>query len=81
MVTAGFRSTSLESYFPANIPIGVVAPVNENQLFNDGQIQVTPAANLRRFDVVQILTARSRAPSGRRCRERASGTRSSSRCA
>jgi rod shape-determining protein MreC len=56
VVTAGFKSTPLESYFPANIPIGWVAPVNENQLFNDGQIQVTPAANLRRFDVVQILT-------------------------
>ena len=56
VVTAGFKSSPLESYFPANIPIGWVAPVNENQLFNDGQIQVTPAANLRRFDVVQILT-------------------------
>ncbi len=57
VVTAGFRSTSLESYFPANIPIGVVDPVNENQLFNDGQVQVTPSADLRHFDVVQILTA------------------------
>lgn len=56
VVTAGFKSSPLESYFPANIPIGWVAPVNENQLFNDGQVQVTPAANLRRFDVVQILT-------------------------
>jgi rod shape-determining protein MreC len=56
VVTAGFKSSPLESYFPANIPIGWVAPVNENQLFNDGEIQVTPAANLRRFDVVQILT-------------------------
>jgi rod shape-determining protein MreC len=56
VVTAGFRSNSLESYFPANIPIGTVAPVNENQLFNDGQVQVTPAADLRHFDVAQILT-------------------------
>jgi rod shape-determining protein MreC len=56
VVTAGFKSSPLESYFPANIPIGWVAPVNENQLFNDGQVQVTPAANLRRFDVVQVLT-------------------------
>jgi rod shape-determining protein MreC len=56
VVTAGFRSNVGESYFPANIPIGRVAPVNENQLFNDGEIQVTPVANLRRFDVVQILT-------------------------
>jgi rod shape-determining protein MreC len=57
VVTAGFRSSALESYFPANIPIGWVAPVNEDQLFNDGQIQVTPAADLRRFDVAQILTS------------------------
>ncbi|HET6870010.1 MAG TPA: rod shape-determining protein MreC [Solirubrobacteraceae bacterium] len=56
VVTAGFRSSSLESYFPANIPIGTVAPVNENQLFNDGQVHVTPAADLRHFDVAQILT-------------------------
>jgi rod shape-determining protein MreC len=54
--TAGFKSSPLESYFPANIPIGWVASVDENQLFNDGQVQVIPAANLRRFDVVQILT-------------------------
>lgn len=57
VVTAGFKSTPLESYFPANIPIGWVSAVDENQLFNDGQIQVTPAANLRRFDVVQVLTS------------------------
>jgi rod shape-determining protein MreC len=57
VVTAGFRSSTLESYFPPNIPIGWVAPVNEDQLFNDGQIQITPAADLRRFDVVQILTS------------------------
>jgi rod shape-determining protein MreC len=57
VVTAGFRSNSLESYFPANIPIGSVDAVNENQLFNDGQVQVTPTADLRHFDVAQILTA------------------------
>jgi rod shape-determining protein MreC len=56
VVTAGFRSSSLESYFPANIPIGWVSQVNEDQLINSGQIQVTPAADLRRFDAVQILT-------------------------
>jgi rod shape-determining protein MreC len=56
VVTAGFRSSALESYFPANIPIGTVAQFNEDQLFNDGQIQVTPSADLRHFDVVQILT-------------------------
>jgi len=57
VVTAGFRSSALESFFPANIPIGTVAQFNEDQLFNNGQIQVTPAADLRHFDVAQILTA------------------------
>ena len=57
VVTAGFKSNKLESYFPANIPIGYVSEVNEDQLFNDGQITVTPVADLRRFDVVQVLTS------------------------
>ena len=56
MVTAGFKSGSLESYFPANIPIGNVLPVDENQLLNNGEIQVAPSADLRSVDVVQILT-------------------------
>jgi rod shape-determining protein MreC len=56
VVTAGFKSSKLESYFPANIPIGTVNEFNENTLFNDGQVQVTPVANLRQFDVAQILT-------------------------
>ena len=56
VVTAGFKSGPLESYFPANIPIGNVLPVDENQLLNNGTIQVSPQANLRSVDVVQILT-------------------------
>jgi rod shape-determining protein MreC len=54
--TSGFRSNSLESYFPANIPIGWVAQFNENDLLNNGQVPVTPAADLQHFDVVQVLT-------------------------
>jgi rod shape-determining protein MreC len=56
VVTAGFKSGPLESYFPANIPIGNVLPVDENQLLNNGTIQVSPQADLRSVDVVQILT-------------------------
>jgi rod shape-determining protein MreC len=56
VVTAGFKSGPLESYFPANIPIGNVLPVDENQLLNNGEIQVAPQANLRSVDVVQVLT-------------------------
>jgi rod shape-determining protein MreC len=56
VVTAGFKSGPLESYFPANIPIGNVLPVDENQLLNNGTISVSPQADLRGVDVVQILT-------------------------
>jgi rod shape-determining protein MreC len=56
VVTAGFKSGPLESYFPPNIPIGNVLPVDENQLLNNGTIQVSPQADLRSVDVVQILT-------------------------
>ena len=54
--TAGFKSNSLESYFPANLPIGYVTQFNENDLLNNGQVPVTPAADLRHFEVVQVLT-------------------------
>jgi rod shape-determining protein MreC len=54
--TAGFRSGVGDSYFPANIPIGWVAQFNENDLLNNGQVPVTPAADLQHFDVVQVLT-------------------------
>jgi rod shape-determining protein MreC len=57
VVTAGWRSGSLESYFPPNIPIGSVDAVNEDQLINDGQIQVSPYADLLHVNPVQILTS------------------------
>jgi rod shape-determining protein MreC len=56
VVTAGFKSGPLESYFPPNIPIGNVLPVDENQLLNNGTVSVSPQADLRGLDVVQILT-------------------------
>lgn len=54
--TAGFRSGVGDSYFPAKIPIGWVAQFNENDLLNNGTVPVTPAADLRHFDVAQVLT-------------------------
>jgi rod shape-determining protein MreC len=57
VVTAGFSSGSLQSLYPAGIPIGTVSnPVNQDELLNNGQVQVVPAADLRHVDVVQILT-------------------------
>jgi rod shape-determining protein MreC len=61
VVTSGWKDTSgtpqLQSLYPAGLPIGTVSSVNQNQLFNDNEVQVSPAANLRHFDSVQILTA------------------------
>lgn len=58
VVTTGFRSSSgtLESLYPAGIPIGTVTSVNPNQLYNDNEVPVSPSADLRHFDSVQILT-------------------------
>ena len=57
VVTSGWKSGSLTSLYPAGIPIGTVSNVNANQLFNDNEVPVSPQANLRHLDSVQILTA------------------------
>ena len=46
----------LDSLFPAGIPIGQVSNANQNTLINNQTVQVTPVADLRHLDVVQILT-------------------------
>jgi rod shape-determining protein MreC len=56
VVTAGFKSGPLDSLYPAGIPIGQVSNANQNDLLNNRQVQVTPAADLRHLDAVQILT-------------------------
>jgi rod shape-determining protein MreC len=57
VVTSGFKSGALTSLYPAGIPIGTVSGVNPTQLFNNNEVQVSPAADLRHFASVQILTA------------------------
>ncbi len=57
VVTAGFKSGPLESLFPAGIPIGQVSNADQNTLINNGEVTVTPAADMRHVDVVQVLTA------------------------
>lgn len=56
VVTTGFKSGPLNSLYPGGIPIGEVSHFNANQLLNDFSVQVTPAADLRRLAVVQVLT-------------------------
>jgi rod shape-determining protein MreC len=56
VVTVGFKSGPLQDLYPPGIPIGQVASVGNN-LANNGEVPVTPSADLRHFDVVQVLTA------------------------
>jgi rod shape-determining protein MreC len=59
VVTAGWTDPSnalLKSLYPPGIPIGVVSNANANNLINNGEIEVTPDANLRDLSFVQILT-------------------------
>jgi cell shape-determining protein MreC len=56
VTTVGFKSGPLQDLYPPGIPIGTVSFVG-NDLADNGQVQVTPAADLRHLDVVQILTA------------------------
>lgn len=56
VMTVGFRSGSLQDLYPPGIPIGTVSTV-DNNLPDNGEVQVTPDADLRHLDLVQILTA------------------------
>jgi rod shape-determining protein MreC len=57
VVTAGFKSGPLDSLYPAGIPIGQVSDSNpQDDLLNNQQVTVTPAADVRHLDLVQILT-------------------------
>ncbi len=56
VVTSGFKAGPLTSLYPAGLPIGTVSGANPTQLFNNNQVQVSPAADLRHFASVQILT-------------------------
>ncbi|HZV76008.1 MAG TPA: rod shape-determining protein MreC [Conexibacter sp.] len=55
VVTAGSRSSRLESLYPPNIPIGRVTKADPQELATDQQIHVAPIADLRHLDFVQIL--------------------------
>jgi rod shape-determining protein MreC len=59
VVTAGYKDPSnaeLDSLYPPGILIGTVASFNPNELLNNGEVPVTPTANVRNFTSVQILT-------------------------
>jgi rod shape-determining protein MreC len=73
VVTAGFSVPHKPQYgslYPPNIPIGTVSDSNQNDLLNNGQVTVTPLADLRHFSSVEVLTSpdagglRAQVPSG-----------------
>lgn len=59
VVTAGFRSSRLESLYPPNIPIGRVTRADPEELSSEQQVHVAPIADLRHLDFVQILLSSS----------------------
>jgi rod shape-determining protein MreC len=56
VLTTGFRSGGIQSLYPRGILIGTVSNASANALYNNSQVQVSPAADLRHLSVVQILT-------------------------
>lgn len=58
IVTSGSRSDRFESLFPRGIPIGRVTEVDpeERELYQ--RVHIEPFADLRRMDLVQVLTRR-----------------------
>ena len=58
VVTSGFTSSKVESLFPRGIPIGRVTKVDLDEFEQYQRVHIEPFANLRRFDIVQVLTRR-----------------------
>ena len=56
VITSGFTSQRTESLFPRGIPIGRVTKVDLDELETYQRVHVEPFADLRRVDVVQVLT-------------------------
>lgn len=60
VLTAGFKSGGLNSLYPRGILIGTITNASADALYNSQQVQVSPAADLRHLQVVQILTRAQR---------------------
>lgn len=56
VVTAGSRSSRLESLFPPDIPIGTVSKASADELRLNQRVHMRPTADLQHIDFVQILT-------------------------
>ena len=58
VITSGFRAARTESLFPRGIPIGRVTKVDLDELDTYQRVHLEPFADLRRIDIVQVLTRR-----------------------
>lgn len=58
VITSGFTSMKGESLFPRGIPIGRVTEVDFDELETYQRVHIKPFADLRRVDVVEVLTRR-----------------------
>jgi rod shape-determining protein MreC len=56
VITSGFTSSKSESLFPRGIPIGRVTKVDLDELETYQRVHVKPLADLRRLDIVQVIT-------------------------
>jgi rod shape-determining protein MreC len=56
IVTAGTTESRLQSPFPPAIPIGTVTRIDLGQGDLDPRIHIKPAADVRKLDIVQVLT-------------------------
>jgi rod shape-determining protein MreC len=56
VLTAGFKSGRLGSLYPRGILIGTISNASSDALYNSQQVQVSPAADLRHLQAVQVLT-------------------------
>ena len=60
VVTSGFSTAKVSSRFPRGIPIGRVSRVDLDEVELYQRVHIRPFADLRRIDVVQVLTSRGR---------------------
>ncbi len=60
VVTSGFRTDRADSLFPRGIPIGRVSQVDLDEVDIYQRVHLKPFADLRRLDIVQVLTRRPR---------------------
>ncbi|HEV2791824.1 MAG TPA: rod shape-determining protein MreC [Solirubrobacterales bacterium] len=60
VVTSGWRGQGIESSYPPNLPIGEVVEASLLEQEAQQQVHISPFADLRELDLVQVLTGGSR---------------------